>query len=256
MMKSSISASILILVRIFSPSWAFGGVYVSTNGKINRQSSTFSVLPKPLKTSARSLLWPCNTQSMDPQVYHVLHMSGAEDEASSASDGDKGEPGNQVAKEEEATGMKRLRQRLFPPKKDADGLTTRQRLAKMGLSVLLSYGWVSNMSYSITISLAWFIFSKQTGLSPLAKGQWKPFLGVYAGFYIFNNFIRPFRIGLSVAVARYFDNIVKVFQDKFKVSKGLAIGITVFFANIVGTLAAMSAGIALASLASGVPIFP
>ena len=63
--------------------------------------------------------------------------------------------------------------------KDNSGLTGRERLAKMGLSALLSYGWVSNMSYAVTLSLSWFIHSKRTGLSPLAEGQWKPFLAVY-----------------------------------------------------------------------------
>lgn len=42
-----------------------------------------------------------------------------------------------------------------------DGLTFKQRLAKMGLATMLSYGWVSNMSYSVTVSVAWYIFSKQ-----------------------------------------------------------------------------------------------
>jgi hypothetical protein len=42
-----------------------------------------------------------------------------------------------------------------------DGLTFKQRLGKMGLSMFLSYGWVSNMSYSVTVSLAWYIFSKR-----------------------------------------------------------------------------------------------
>ena len=37
---------------------------------------------------------------------------------------------------------------------DDDGLTFKQKLAKMGLSALLSYGFVSNMSYCITVSLA------------------------------------------------------------------------------------------------------
>lgn len=43
----------------------------------------------------------------------------------------------------------------------AGGLTTRERLAKMGLSALLSYGWVSNMSYAVTLSLSWFGFCKK-----------------------------------------------------------------------------------------------
>ena len=42
-----------------------------------------------------------------------------------------------------------------------DGLTFKQRLAKMGLAVALSYGWVSNMSYSVSVSVAWYIFSKR-----------------------------------------------------------------------------------------------
>ena len=129
-------------------------------------------------------------------------------------------------------------------------------LKKMGLSALLSYGWVSNMSYCISVSLAWFAFTTKTGLSPLAKGQWKPFLAVYAGFYVFNNFARPFRIALSVGVTKYLDSVVSAIQEKFKVSKKVAIGLTVFLFNIVGTCSFMAFGIAVASALSGVAIFP
>ncbi|KAL3939194.1 MAG: hypothetical protein SGBAC_006031 [Bacillariaceae sp.] len=148
----------------------------------------------------------------------------------------------------------RLRKKLFPPKED-DGLTFRQRLAKAGLSVVLSYGWVSNVSYSITVSLAWFIFSKQTGLSPLAPQQWKKFLGVYAGFYVFNNFVRPLRLGISVGVSVYFERVIKAIQERLGVKKGVAIFITVFLANVVGTISLMCLGIWLAAMAAGVPIF-
>jgi hypothetical protein len=54
--------------------------------------------------------------------------------------------------------LQRIRAYFVPNK---DNLTFRQRLAKMGLAAVLSYGWVSNMSYSVTVSLAWYIFSKQ-----------------------------------------------------------------------------------------------
>jgi len=53
--------------------------------------------------------------------------------------------------------VQKIRAYFTPPD---DGLSFRQRLAKMGLAVALSYGWVSNMSYTVTVSLAWFIFSK------------------------------------------------------------------------------------------------
>jgi len=53
-----------------------------------------------------------------------------------------------------------------------------------------------------------------------------------------------------------FDSATLWIQDKFRVSKKVAIGVLVFLANFCGTLAAMSFGIWLASIASGVSIFP
>ncbi len=90
----------------------------------------------------------------------------------------------------------------------------------------------------------------------MAPGQWKGFLAIYAGFYVINNIVRPIRIGLSVGISKYFDNSIALIQEKLKVSKALAIGIVVFLANIVGTCAVLFLGVSLASLASGVPIFP
>lgn len=44
---------------------------------------------------------------------------------------------------------------------NVDKLTMKEKLAKMGLSALLSYGWVSNMSYAVTLSISWYLFSKK-----------------------------------------------------------------------------------------------
>jgi len=156
--------------------------------------------------------------------------------------------------EEESTKLQRFRRKYFP-KKTNDGLTFKQKMAKAGLSVVLSYGWISNVTTSVTVSLAWYIFSKNTGLSPLAPGQWKGFLAIYAGFYVFNSIIRPLRFGLSVGVSVYFDRVIQKIQDIFKVKKGLAIFLTVFLANIVGTCTLMASGIFLASTAAGVPVW-
>lgn len=161
-----------------------------------------------------------------------------------------------IAGEEKKKGPIARIKSAFKSNEEDDGLTFKQKLAKMGLSALLSYGFVSNMSYSVTVSLAWFGFSKKTGLSPLAPGQWKPFLAVYAGFYIFNNVIRPLRLAVSVGVTPYFDRAVAAVQRRTKLNKSASIGIVVFLANFCGTLTAMGSGILLASIASGVPIFP
>ena len=138
---------------------------------------------------------------------------------------------------------------------DGDGLTFRQKLAKMGLSALLSYGFVSNMSYCVSVGLAWFGFSKKTGLSPLAPGQWPKFLAVYAGFYVFNNIVRPIRLAISIGVTPYFDKAVATIQRKTGFNKTLSIGIVVFLANICGTTSLMAFSVWIASLAAGVPIF-
>jgi hypothetical protein len=137
-----------------------------------------------------------------------------------------------------------------------DGLTFRQRLGKAGLSVVLSYGFVSNMSYCVSVSVAWYIFCKRTLLSPLASGQWPKFLAVYSGFWVFNNIVRPLRFGLSVAISTQFDKVIKFIQDKFRVNKSVAIGLTVFFANVVGTTTLMCLGIYIAASMTGVPIRP
>lgn len=50
--------------------------------------------------------------------------------------------------------------------------------------------------------------------------------------------------------------MVNAVQEKLRVSKATAIAVVVFFANVVGTFAMMALGIALASLAAGVPVFP
>jgi hypothetical protein len=111
------------------------------------------------------------------------------------------------------------------------------------------------MSYSVTVSLAWYIFSKQSGLSPLAPGQWKGFLAVYAGFWVFNNLIRPVRLAVAVGVAPFLDRVVLSIQNKLHVRKGTAIFVTVIVANVFGTIAFMSAGILLAATLAGVPVF-
>jgi hypothetical protein len=141
-------------------------------------------------------------------------------------------------------------------KTEDDGLTFRQRLAKAGLSVVLSYGFVSNMSYCVSVSVAWYIFCKRTMLSPLAPGQWPKFLAVYSGFWVFNNIVRPIRFGLSVGISTQFEKVVQFIQDKFNANKSVAIGLTVFFANVVGTTTLMCLGISIAASLAGVPIRP
>lgn len=232
--------------------------------RIVLSSSSSSSLPSLLCSSAIKTtfhrrsppLTSSHDQSRQPLSYSVgpkksIQLWIAED----VSEDDASEKNNRIETEKDQNRFQQLKARLYP-KEEEDGLTFRQKLAKAGLSVVLSYGWVSNLSYCVSVSIAWYIFTKSKQISPLAPGQWKPFLGVYAGFYVFNSFIRPFRFAISVGVSRYLDRVIAKIQNALKVNKGIAIFITVMLLNVVGTCALMFAGVSLASLASGVPIFP
>jgi ABC-type cobalamin transport system permease subunit len=108
--------------------------------------------------------------------------------------------------------------------------------------------WQSSHDYS-------FIRTRQTGLSPLAPGQWKPFLAINAGFMVFQNVLRPVQIALAVLVSPYFDRVVEGFERRFNLSHRASITVTAILANVVGTLALMAGGIGLAATLAGVPVF-
>ena len=70
---------------------------------------------------------------------------------------------NKPSTDEAATGAFGKIKAMFKTKND-DGLTTKERLKKLGLAAFLSYGWVSNMSYAVALSLSWWESSFQSSL--------------------------------------------------------------------------------------------
>lgn len=54
------------------------------------------------------------------------------------------------------------------------------------------------MTYGACLAIAWISFVKMTGMSPLAPGQWTGFLGVYAGLWAAQNFVRPIRFTIAM----------------------------------------------------------
>ena len=131
----------------------------------------------------------------------------------------------------------------------------RESLSKLGMSALLAYGFVSNVSGVVAVSSAWFIFSKRTGLSPLHPGQKAAFFTLYAGFTVALNVIRPARFALSMAISPTFDKIRKGIQVRLGVGPKTAATLMIVFINLMGTTALMCAGVGLASMLSGVPIW-
>lgn len=132
----------------------------------------------------------------------------------------------------------------------------KEGLAKLGLNVLLSYGFVSNFSYISLLIASWVTHGKRTGMSPLEPGQWKLFLAIYAGFFAINNIIRPIRFSLSLLLAPAFEKLVDRVQVKFRTKRATATGIVVFLVNVCGTLSYLFGGLVLATSIFKVKLLP
>uniref|UniRef100_A0A7S3Z103 Uncharacterized protein n=1 Tax=Lotharella globosa TaxID=91324 RepID=A0A7S3Z103_9EUKA len=133
----------------------------------------------------------------------------------------------------------------------------RKRMAELGLGCLLSYGFVSNINVGILTSIAWGSFSLNTGLSPLAPGQWAKFVAVQVGLYaVFGNLLRPLRLAISIAIAPMFDRIISFLQTRLKIPKSMAVLANVVIFNFIINIAFMVTGIWLASTIVGVPAIP
>lgn len=106
----------------------------------------------------------------------------------------------------------------------------------------------------VQLCAAKVIFEKKNGISPFAPGQWKEFLTVYFGLWAAMNFVRPLRVWLALGLTPYFDKIVDRIRSKFGVKKPVALGITIFFVNVLGTFAFLGTGLYLSSVYTKVPL--
>jgi len=132
----------------------------------------------------------------------------------------------------------------------------RSKLAALGASALLAYGFVSNVNAVTLLIISWVSFAKSTGLSPLAAGQWKAYLLTYTALYaVIGNALRPIRFSISVAITPVFDRFVAFLQDKLKVSKPVAFGCCVFLVNVCGTCTYLALGLRLVTAVLKVPLF-
>ena len=134
-------------------------------------------------------------------------------------------------------------------------LLTKESIAKLGLNVLLAYGFVSNFSYVTCIILSWVSHGRMYGLSPRAPGQWKSFLLIYSGFFAANNILRPLRFSLSLAISPFFMRLVERIQTLLRVNKAVATACVVFLVNVVGTTSYLVLGLIVATSIAKVPLF-
>jgi hypothetical protein len=130
----------------------------------------------------------------------------------------------------------------------------KKRVAKLGVSFMMTYNLISNVNGSIFLSLAWYITSLRTGLSPLAPGGWKSLLAAYGSLYVFTTIFRPIRLALAVGMTKKTNNLLEHTQTKFGCSRATAVGLVLSLMLLVW-LSCAAGGVALASTAAGVPIW-
>ena len=81
------------------------------------------------------------------------------------------------------------------------------------------------------------------------------FVTTYFGLWMIQNFLRPARMGLSVAISPFTDKIVEFFRRYVPGNKKpLAFALTVFCVNVLGTFAYMFGGFFLITWLTGVPL--
>ena len=134
-----------------------------------------------------------------------------------------------------------------------------QRLKALGLGAVASYGCVSNVTYGTGLSISWIAFVRQTGRSlqagcceatlllpysvstagksPLMANQWKPFLALYGGFWAAQNFIRPLRFSLAIAMSPVFDQFINWVQQRTKWKRQNAFAVYLFLLGSITSIA-------------------
>ena len=125
---------------------------------------------------------------------------------------------------------------------------------KMGVSFALSYSLLSQINGSVTLSVAWYMACRSTGMSPLAPGQWKTLLKAYGTLYAIIQLLRPFRVAGAVAMSKMSAELLKITEEKLDCSRKVAI-VLQYIMGWMAWLVLASTGIAAASLSTGVPIF-
>lgn len=133
----------------------------------------------------------------------------------------------------------------------------KQRLASLGSSALLSYGAVSNVNAVTLLIAAWVAFTRQTGLSPLAPGQFGKYVVIYSGLYaVIGNALRPVRFSISVALSPLFERLVAAIQKRLGCSKQAAFAATVVLVNICGSFTYLFVGLWATTTVLHLPLLP
>jgi len=129
-------------------------------------------------------------------------------------------------------------------------------LLTAGASAVLSYGFVSHITYSSCIVVAWVMHGLRTGLSPFSEGQWIGFFAAYLGLCGIQFWTRPFRLASAVFLAPMVDKAVEAIHTTLPISRKSSWALFVGGFNVVLPLLVLHSGLRLGTSFAGTPLFP
>ena len=100
-----------------------------------------------------------------------------------------------------------------------------------GTGAVASYGFVSNVTYGGGLAVCWVGFVRKYAISPLAA--WPKFMAFYGAFWMTQNFIRPLRLSLALAMAPAFDRGIDAIAARLRVTRARAFGV---YLALLGTV--------------------
>lgn len=127
------------------------------------------------------------------------------------------------------------------------------KISSLGVTFALSYSLISQINGSITLSVAWYLAAKRTGLSPLAPGEWKSLLAGYATIYGMIQVLKPFRVAAAIGMSKLSKEFLEVTEERLSCTRRTAIFCQYALGWMVW-LGLATIGVTIASTASGVPV--
>eukprot|EP00898_Chlorokybus_atmophyticus_P008415 jgi/Chlat1/8575/Chrsp82S07964 len=96
----------------------------------------------------------------------------------------------------------------------------RARVAKLGLSAILTYGFFDGVTYTAAFVLAFLTYERTMGLNPARN--LKDLAGVVVLMWAGNNVTRPFRVAAAAALAPAVDKLLNKMQARLRLPNQFA----------------------------------
>merc|ERR1712194_926784 len=122
-----------------------------------------------------------------------------------------------------------------------------------GISFFLTYSILSNLNGALSLTFAWYLTVKRTGVSPLVPGQKTALLTSYAMIYGALQILKPFRVAAAIAMSKLSAQYLVMTEEKLKCSRNVAIGCQYAMGQVMMGIT-FFVGVTLVSVLTGVPI--